>query len=133
MRRLSVQIKGLSQEPVDTVDDPEDPQKGRWGGTPSRNGRKLSAKVKRITSDWFEIGLELKASGGKPLAGHATFFLHPTFQPEYRRVPVIDGKATLTIQAWGAFTVGVVCDDGMTRLELNLAELAGADPVFRSR
>ena len=68
-----------------------------------------------------------------PLRGDVTFFLHPTFQPDHRRVRATDGAARLNLRGWGASTVGAVCDDGQTKLELDLAEQEGLDPVFQSR
>ena len=133
LRRLIVQIKGMLVESAHNVGNADDPQKGRWGGAPSANDRELSATVTPINSDWFDIRLTVKATGDKPLTGDVTFFLHPTFRPDYRRVPVIDGVAILDLRGWGAFTVGAMCDNGLTRLELDLAEQEGVDPIFQSR
>jgi hypothetical protein len=39
----------------------------------------------------------------------------------------------LKLTAWGAFTVGVLADEGRTKLELDLSELEDAPEDFRSR
>jgi hypothetical protein len=63
----------------------------------------------------------------------AVFFLHPTFGKAVRSVAFgIDGRAPLQLFAYGAFTVGVLLQDGTT-LELNLATLPGVPDIFRSR
>ena len=41
--------------------------------------------------------------------------------------------ARLTVSAWGAFTVGVLMDDGSTELELDLSQVPSAPALFRSR
>jgi hypothetical protein len=43
------------------------------------------------------------------------------------------GVAELSIDAWGAFTVGAVADGGLTRLELDLAEHPDFPAEFRAR
>jgi hypothetical protein len=133
LRALIGQIKSMLVESARAIVDPDDPQKGRWGGAASANGRHLSAAVSPITADWFNIRLMITGTDTKPLQGDVTFFLHPTFQPDHRRVPVINGTAILELTSWGAFTVGAICDAGVTRLELDLAEQPGLDPVFQSR
>ena len=61
----------------------------------------------------------------------ALFFLHPTFGRDPRAVSFgPDGRAILPLIAYGAFTVGVLLESG-EKLELNLAEVADAPPMFR--
>ena len=40
--------------------------------------------------------------------------------------------AELALDAWGAFTVGAIADSGLTRLELDLAEIDEAPSSFKS-
>jgi hypothetical protein len=42
--------------------DPEDPQKGRFGGVPERDGRRLTARVKTLGDDWFELTLTVEST-----------------------------------------------------------------------
>lgn len=117
--------------------NPDDPQRGRWGGKWRRNGRILSATVTPVprTQGWYNVRLEVRStdSENNPLKGHVRFHLHPTFTPQDPVVPVTGGVAALERIAWGAFTVGAEADDGETPLELNLAELEDAPAEFRLR
>lgn len=113
--------------------DPDDPQKGRFGGSPIANNRVLSATVKTITDDYFEVTLDVRSTGGTPLTGDVEFHLHPTFPEARKTIAVEDGVAELKLQCWGAFTVGVIADNGKTRLELDLAADSRFPGVFRSR
>lgn len=75
----------------------------------------------------------MHAVDGTALAGNVEFHLHPTFARPMQIVPVQDGRATLKLQTWGAFTVGAVADNGRTSLELDLAQNPSFPEVFRSR
>lgn len=132
--------KAMSMAPgVRTVPDESanaDPQKGRWGGEAVRNGRQLRATVVPATNitAFFTVHLEVTASAGAPkLDGVVRFHLHPSFQVASPVVPVRDGIASLTLVAWGAFTVGAEADGGKTALELDLAKLPDAPFEFTSR
>lgn len=116
-----------------TRSNPEDPQKGRWGGLPERNGHRLSAKV-HPASDGFTIELTVRATGSRRRRGSVIFHLHPALAPATREVALIDGVATLSVTSLGAFTAGaeVKLDEGTrTPLELDLAEVADAPTEFR--
>jgi hypothetical protein len=103
--------------------DEADPQRGRWGGLPERDGRLVTAEVTR-EGQRYRIRLVVSATEGAPtLEGQVIFHLHPTFENQRRAVRVRDGRAVLTITVWGWFTVGAECDDGRTRLELDLGDL----------
>jgi hypothetical protein len=114
----------------------EDWAKGMFGGLSSKltefGERKLIAAVRKIADDWFEVALTIE-SGLKP-ATDAVFFLHNTFSQPTPTVGFDDkGVARLTVSAWGAFTVGVLMDDGSTELELDLSEVSTAPALFRNR
>jgi hypothetical protein len=116
---------------TDTVAD--DPWKGRFGGQSVIEGFELRGKVAVIENnpDWFSVELTVCATTAeavKKVAGQASaiYFLHPSFTPITQRVAFgTEGIAPLRLIAYGAFTVGVLLEDG-TRLELNLASLASA-------
>lgn len=131
LRLLEVSVTTVPEEPQ----DPEDPQLGRWGGSPSRNNRTLSAVVRpaAASASWFQIDLRVSGTPDVPLVGEVAFHLHPTFKPAVRRREVQAGIASMNLTAWGAFTVGVVADNGQTKLELNLADLSDAPGLFRER
>jgi hypothetical protein len=119
----------LAASPIDV----DDPQRGQWGGRSEVSGRRLSAEVREVGGDWFDVTLTVEGTSQWPLEGSVEFYLHPSFQPSKVVVPVEDGRALLRQRAWGAYTVGVATDGGSTRLELNLAELPDAPEVFRAR
>lgn len=97
-----------------------------------RNHRVLSARV-TDDSDWFQVTLTVTKLPGSSDFGEVEFHLHPSFSPNVVRATAIEGKAELTLHAWGAFTVGAVTDEGSTTLELDLSTLPEAPPVFRER
>lgn len=112
--------------------DPEDPQKGLWGGQSRANGRELTATVREIESDWFESTIVVSSTNPrKPLKGSAVFHLHPTIPDHRRTAPVRNGKAKVKVESYGAYTVGVEVDAGETRLELDLATIKDAPAFFR--
>jgi hypothetical protein len=113
--------------------DPDDPNRGRWGLDAIRNGRELSASVRDITDDYFEVTLVVQSVGPTPLEGEVEFHLHPTFAKPVQTVPVVDGRAVLSVPCWGAFTVGAVADGGRTTLELDLAADSSFPKTFTER
>lgn len=116
----------------------DDPWKGVFGGRRQVSERILSATVQPIPGqrEWFLVKLVVEpATGNSPRLGESVqFFLHPTM-PNDRPIVKVDqdGKARLSLRLWGAFTVGVLCDAGQTKLELDLAELDDAPTLFKSR
>jgi hypothetical protein len=112
--------------------DAEDPQKGQWGGEKKRNGRELSASVKRLGDGWYDVRLTVSAlRASPPLDGKVTFYLHPTFPNPEMSAMSVEGKASINVTAWGAFTVGAVADGGETLLELDLAREKDLPKQFR--
>ncbi len=115
--------------------NPDDPQKGLWGGKSSSNGWTVTAKVIEAETDWFQTRLFVCAQPGsrKRLSGTVTFFLHNSFAKPIRKVNAVDGAAALRTWSYGAFTVGVMIHVDGTTLELDLAELEDAPKKFRER
>lgn len=111
----------------------EDPQKGQWGGKSESNRRRITASVSMVNISWYKISIRVESTSGVLLDKDVVFYLHPKVCPYDNIVKPIDGKATLEIHAWGAFTVGAETDDGKTRLELDLSELESAPKSFRER
>lgn len=111
-----------------------DPWASRFGQSSSNRGYTLSGEVKAIdrNPDWFLVELKVQATETATIsesAGRirAIFFFPPNCKPESQLVAFgSDANAPLNILAYGAFTVGVLLDDGTTMLELNLASLPGA-------
>jgi hypothetical protein len=82
-------------------------------------------------NDYFEVALCVTSH--PPASGEVAFFLHNTF-PQTTQLATTDSKGTasLTLYAYGAFTVGVLMDEGNTELELDLSQLPGAPTAFRN-
>jgi hypothetical protein len=111
----------------------DDPQKGRFGGQPERNGFKLTASFAG-TSDpkWVQINLLVTAQPGPAqTASEAEFFLHDTFRRERIKAEFDQGKAHLPLRAFGGFTVGVWIASHGVELELDLAELPDAPTIVK--
>jgi hypothetical protein len=126
--------EALSDEGDLPVNDPEDPQNGRWGGQEEDKGRRISAQIERITGNdrlrRIIIKVESINPEQNPLSGSVLFHLHPTFANSDPTVSVVNGQATLILVAWGVFTVGAEADGGKTRLELNLKKYDDGSDFF---
>jgi len=120
------------------IKDPDDPQKGRFGGSEEKNGRRLSAVVARssVKSEWCNVVLTVSTLPGAPeLTGKVKFYLHDSYDPNRYTIQAVRGEAKLVFRAWGAFTAGAISDDGKTPLELDLAtsENVEAPNAWRKR
>jgi hypothetical protein len=115
----------------------DDPWKGVFGGEPIANGRRIDAKVEPLGVDGQLFTVRLRVTSttpSRPMGDAVQFFLHPSFGNDRPVVAVgPSGAAELVLRAYGAFTVGVLADNGETRLELDLAELPHAPRAFRER
>jgi hypothetical protein len=112
----------------------DDPQKGRFGGKAEVDGFSLSASFSESgDQNWIEIHLVATAKPGVVLDSDAVaeFFLHDTFRPSRLSVTFANGVATLTLRAFGGFTVGVWIPSHQVQLELDLAELSYAPRVIK--
>lgn len=133
--------KGLSVLPViKPVTVLDDPQKGRFGGSPISNGRQLKAEVKpaKIPS-FYNVRIWVESLDlNNPLTDEVVFYIHDSFNPSVYPIKpdefTPDGKAMDDeIVSFGAFTVGAVADQGRTLLELDLAEQPEFPKQFRER
>jgi hypothetical protein len=91
--------------------------------------------IQSTNSGYYRVYLKLRSLDAEadPLKGSVQFFLHDTFTNSKPVVAVgPNGVAELVLDAWGAFTVGAIADSGLTRLELDLAELDDAPGSFKS-
>lgn len=113
--------------------DPEDPNKGQFGGRASTIYGTLSATVTEAKPGWYDVHLRVAIPDSAPSAvDEVLFYLHPTFRvSESLYVPIEHGEAVLDLVAYGAFTVGVELRPVGERLELDLAELTDAPMAFR--
>jgi hypothetical protein len=114
----------------------DDPWKGRFENVAEARHRRLRAEVSPSLDDgWFRVHIWVESTDAvnHPLSGRARFFLHSTFPNSKTFVPVLDGRAELRLTAWGAFTVGVLCDEAQTKLELDLELDPSFPKLFRNR
>lgn len=114
----------------------DDPQKGKFGGLRTANSRTVEATVSEsnISKDFFNVSLKVNSTDiNKALEGEVKFFLHPSFRSPNPTIKVINGIASLNVLAIGAFTIGVECDNGNTKLEIDLSEISNAPRLFRER
>ena len=115
-RRAAGEVERTVEAAVESY--PDDPQKGKWGGRSEVNGRKVSADVREIEPGWFEAAITVRSTdSGRPLIGEVVFHLHPTIIPSIRRATVNEGVASINVESYGAYTVGVEADGGKTHLE----------------
>lgn len=115
--------------------DPDDPNKGRFGGDHERQDRVLSADVteSKLKEGWYNLDLTLRSTNSKnPLTGKVIFYLHPTFTPDKVVIIAKNGKAELkNLLCYEAFTVGAVCNNNSIRLELDLNNQQNVPEKFR--
>ncbi len=123
----------LSEQSRSSKHDPDDPHRARFGGKKVNNGFAVKAKISAISDDLFEVLLTVHRPDGTHFIGEVEFHLHPTFSPSVRRVEFKHGEASLRLEAWGAFTVGVVTLDSLAMLEIDLAKERTAPAAFRMR
>jgi hypothetical protein len=112
----------------------DDKWKERFGEEAERKGFVLSATFPKVAKTYVEIVLEVKAPEGAELSANdrVDFHLHQTFNPEVVPVVFHDGKAVLTLLAYGGFTVGAWIARLEIELELDLAEIKSAPWIVRN-
>ena len=144
--------KSAGQEPESLIDaaiapeacpalkrDPgpeNDPNKGRFGENDRAQGFVLRASFKEIgDGEWVSIAMTVEAGRGVELGSGdcAWFCLHPTFQPQWVKVLFRGNAATLVLQAWGGFTLGVWLPEHRVELELDLSQVPGAPKAIVER
>lgn len=124
-------FKTYKPGPVKWLDDS---QKGRWGGQPAANGLKLDAVIVLdvVESDTYTITLNVTGTVQHPLTGKVYFFLHESYMPNHIIVAdAANNVATINIESYEAFTVGAVCENGNTVLELDLNEYPGSPDGYK--
>ncbi|GAB3307611.1 hypothetical protein [Hymenobacter tenuis] len=116
---------GLNTQSKDKRDGRSDPQKGKWGGHPSANGRELSAEFLKGTHPGeYQVKLMVMATNDKPLHEAVRFHLPPTFRNPDPVIAAVNNAAQLYLSSVSRpFTIGAETDGGTTRLELDLTPL----------
>ncbi|MFO0800008.1 MAG: pYEATS domain-containing protein [Gemmataceae bacterium] len=128
-------------DPLAAVDgravDPNDRNKGQFGGSPTANGWTVEVGgIKPLPGELCQFVVRVsRQAAGRP-AAEAILYLHDSFRVPERRLAVGAGVASETIVAYGGFTLGVEVKDGQTpptRLELDLANDTRFPQWFRER
>ncbi len=115
--------------------DPNDPNKGKFGGSPQANDRLLSAVIRptgKANNPRCKVLIKVTSTNPRrPLTGTVHLYLHPTFgQHSEYKLNVENGVAKDEIVSYGAFTIGAIADDGETQLELDLMTVKGGTDRF---
>jgi hypothetical protein len=113
-----------------------DPNKNQFGGKVRQGEYSLKARFEEADSQKLvTVILTVQADevSRTSIEDYVYFFLHPTFSPATVKVALRNGRAQLRIQAWGGFTVGVQIPSANVVLECDLAQIAGAPRVIRTR
>jgi len=135
-KREIIEAIRFSPSSLPPISNPDDPQKGRFGGDPHKNNRTLSAEYENYPIPFFlNIKIKVSADAESPmLNGEVYLFLHDSFA---KSVVVLSANNTdyveYNVPSYGAFTIGAVCDNGSTLLELDLAEVRSLPEDFRKR
>lgn len=112
-----------------------DPNKGRFGRKAEAQGFRLSAQFGERNARMSSVTLLIEAGEDiTPDIGESVWLcLHPTFDPDWVRVLFHGRSATLTVSAWGGFTVGAWIPSRKVELECDLAKLPDAPRIIRER
>lgn len=103
--------------------DRSDPQKGRFGHARERNGWSLSATSRDYNEKDGILTFNVFLRGPDNIhADQVYFVLHPTITPSIYVTTMRNGRASIFLRTWGAFTIGAVAKHGEVLLELDLAE-----------
>lgn len=127
-------FKNFTPGPVKITDDV---QQGRWGGKTLSNGIAISAQANESpdlsieNKKIFTVEITVKGEDAV-LTGKVFFFLHESYVPNQIIIKEAeDNAAVIQIESYEAFTVGVLCDEGRTALELDLNTYPGSPEEYR--
>lgn len=114
-----------------------DPHKGRWGGSATRDGYLLSAEfvLNAANRSWVTVILTVEADPELISSSYnepVEFFLHPTFHPDRIRTIFRGYRARIELGCYGGFTVGAWIPGAGVELELDLAELDDAPHIIKN-
>jgi hypothetical protein len=125
-KRRSARVSRIAAAPTERSErgPADDPEKRNYPAVSDRY--ELTGEIDPIDDDdtWASVTLSVRSTvAERPLRQPVRFRLHPTFPDSSPRVFPVDGVASLTIDAYEAFTAAAIVDG--TRLELDLASLKG--------
>jgi hypothetical protein len=116
----------------------DDPQKGRWGGRSSRDGRQVRVVINSVERDIFFFSVIVESTDWTSLAAPVLFHLHDSFPRSVVPIRRIEnGQAVLREwNAYGVFAIGVQVKDAAGRwisLEIDLADAQELPKRFLDR
>ncbi|MBT9290254.1 hypothetical protein KL771_12345 [Hyphomicrobiaceae bacterium 22] len=122
--------------------DPDDLNKGRFGGSSTAAGFELTGVLRRVapSGQYFVHDLIVRSTDGRDLNMPILFVLHETFNPSEFLVrtaePTGDRAVLAEIISYGVYTAGAVLreiDGDDVLLEYDVSRLPGLPPDFLSR
>ena len=127
-------FKNFTPGPIKIIDDC---QRDRWGGKMSSNGIIVSAEIHESpdlsveNKKIFNVSINV-AGENQPLTGKVFFFLHESYVPNQILIKeAVNNSAIIQFESYEAFTVGVLCNDGATALELDLNALPNIPEEYK--
>ncbi len=116
--------------------DPDDPQKGRWGGKSITENREISAEVSTsMIPGLYKVKIKVSSVDRSPISGPVAIVLHDSFEPMMRVLdPQGESDVFVEVIAYEAFTVGALSDVQsekiFTQLELDINDLPNLPQGF---
>ena len=115
--------------------DFDDPQKGRWGGQSTRDGRAVRVVINSVERDIFFFSVIVEPTDWTPLAAPVVFHLHDSFPRSVVTIRRIENQQAILREwnAYGVFAIGVQVKDAAGQwisLETDLAEAPGLPKRF---
>ncbi|WP_033924241.1 pYEATS domain-containing protein [Sphingomonas sp. 35-24ZXX] len=114
----------------------DDPNRGRYGRKAEVAGFRVDATFKPgANRNWVTVLMTVTADSEADLqlGDVAWFDLHPSFPQRRIKVMFNDRRATLSVQAWGGFTLGIDLPRQGIKLECDLAKLKDAPSIIKTR
>jgi hypothetical protein len=109
------------------IRDPEDSNKGRFGGKAQRDGFRLSVSFDEVRGRWVYMTLSVTAPDGATESYvDQAVFLHDSFDADRLQAVFRNGRASVPVVSYGGFTVGAWLPSRQIELELDLAEVPEA-------
>jgi hypothetical protein len=114
-----------------TVSD--DQWKGRFGGKARVGDFRLRSEFRHASARFVEIVMIVDHLGSDsiPQGTTAQFYLHETFDTAMVPAQFAEGTASVSVIAYGGFTVGVWLPLQQIELELDLSQVTGAPRIVR--
>lgn len=120
------------------IHDFDDPQKGRWGGQSTRDGREVRVVIDSVERDIFYFSVVVESIDSTPLAPPVVFHMHDSFPRSVITVRRVENRQAILREwnAYGVFTIGVQLKNASgewTSLEIDLANAPGLPKRFLKR